>query len=83
MTFSEAIGYKILGTVCHGECLQLDLPEGGVRSKAARIGLHRFLMTINGTHLTPFSVDDHIPDAADGEGPKRKILTYEEVDAGL
>ena len=55
MTFSAAIGYKILGTVCHGECLQLDLPEGGVRSKAARIALHRFLMTVNGTHLTPFS----------------------------
>ena len=28
MTFTEAIGYKLLGTVCHGECLQLDLPEG-------------------------------------------------------
>ena len=55
----------------------------GVRSKAARISLHRFLMNINGTHLTPFSVDDTIPDAADGEAPKRKILTDEEVDAGF
>ena len=83
MTFNEAIGYKILGSVCHGECLQLDIPEGGVRSKAARIALHRFLLNVNGTHLTPFTLDDNIPDVGDGEGPKRKILSHEEVDAGF
>ena len=83
MTFSEAIGCKILKTTCHGECMQLDVPERGVRSKSTRVALHRFLLGVDSTHLTPFAIGDGDRDAGEAEGSKPKILTDEEVDAGF
>ena len=69
MTYKEAVGYKILGAMCHGESRQLDVPEGGVRSKTARVALHRFVLGIPGTHLTGFSIQEGDGEAADGDGP--------------
>ena len=83
VSFREPVGYKILGAVCHGEALQFEAPDGGSRSKAARVALHRYMMGINGTHFTCYATKDVGEDQAEAEGTKRKILSVEEIDAGF
>ena len=76
-------GYKILDAVCHGEALQFDVPDGGARSKSARVALHRYMMGINGTHIACYTTKDGGDEQAEAEGTKRKILSDEEIDAGF
>ena len=59
------------------------MPDGGSRSKAARVALHRYMMGINGTHITCYTTKDVGEDQAEAEGSKRKILSVEEIDAGF
>ena len=82
MTFAQAQGYKTLGAIVQGEARQLDLPDGILRGKAARVALHRFILGLGGWHITNCEVvGDQAADPAEG-GPKKRLLTPEEIDAG-
>ena len=82
MTFSQSIGYKALGALVYGESKQLDTPEVGVRSKGSRAALHRLFMSINGTYITSFTVQE-TPEGGKDNEPKKKLTSDEDIDAAF
>ena len=82
MTFSRAVGYKVLFGLCYGNAKQFDAPDSGARAKGSRVALHRLFMSINRIHVTNFAVKEVGEDDADPNN-KKKLQSDEDIDAAF